>query len=228
MADLLLREGEQACVRALLASESVPGVGLPGECLLPHLARLLDCDALGIVVLEGDGTVVDQVALLHDRASGRDQVSTGSGSASGGAGVVRNSSPPDAASVAQAIGVLTVGVRSGADGVVRLWLLRRTRTFSDRDRALLRLVAPALERRLREPTTAVPSSLTAQERRVLQLVAAGLGNAEIAERLFVAPATVRKHLEHTYRKLGVTNRLAAVHALGGRGEADLDHVPSIA
>lgn len=43
--------------------------------------------------------------------------------------------------------------------------------------------------------------------------AAGLSNAAIAQRLFVAPCTVRKHLEHAYRKLGVSNRYAAVHAL---------------
>ena len=49
---------------------------------------------------------------------------------------------------------------------------------------------------------------------MLDLVAAGLSNAAIAERLYVAPCTVRKHLEHAYRKLGVSNRYAAVHALG--------------
>ena len=48
---------------------------------------------------------------------------------------------------------------------------------------------------------------------MLDLVAAGLSNAAIAERLFVAPCAVRKHLEHAYRKLGVSNRYAAVHAL---------------
>jgi hypothetical protein len=52
---------------------------------------------------------------------------------------------------------------------------------------------------------------------VLRHVAAGFSNAEIGERMFIAPCTVRKHLENAYRKLGVTNRLAAVLALqGGR------------
>jgi DNA-binding NarL/FixJ family response regulator len=50
---------------------------------------------------------------------------------------------------------------------------------------------------------------------VLHHVAAGLTNAEIAERLVVAPSTVRKHLENAYRKLGVRNRFAAVVALDG-------------
>ncbi|HET6968532.1 MAG TPA: helix-turn-helix transcriptional regulator, partial [Ornithinibacter sp.] len=109
--------------------------------------------------------------------------------------------------------------------VVKLWLLRRTSDFSDRDRALLGLVAPALERVLRERPTSTQSSLTAQERRVLQHVAEGMSNAEIADRLVVAPCTVRKHLENAYRKLGVTNRLAAVHALEGGRPADTDDAP---
>jgi ATP/maltotriose-dependent transcriptional regulator MalT len=110
--------------------------------------------------------------------------------------------------------VLSLGVRNGPDHVVTLWLVRRTRDFSERDRALLALVSPALERLLRErPVSTLPPSLTVQERRVLGLVATGLSNAEIAEQLVVAPCTVGKHLENAYRKLGVTNRLAAVHAL---------------
>jgi DNA-binding CsgD family transcriptional regulator len=89
-------------------------------------------------------------------------------------------------------------------------------------------VAPALERLLRErPTPALPPSLTVQERRVLQQVAAGLTNAEIAERMFIAPCTVRKHLENAYRKLGVTNRLAAVVALEGGRLADPDRVDPV-
>jgi DNA-binding CsgD family transcriptional regulator len=53
-------------------------------------------------------------------------------------------------------------------------------------------------------------------------VAAGRSNADIAERLCIAESTVRKHLEHSFRKLGVTGRLAAVAALQGRDEPGLD------
>ena len=77
-------------------------------------------------------------------------------------------------------------------------------------------MGPTLERLLRDhPVATVPVSLTVAERRVLQLVATGLGNSAIAERLFISPSTVRKHLEHSYRKLGVTNRVAAVRQFEG-------------
>jgi len=47
---------------------------------------------------------------------------------------------------------------------------------------------------------------------VLQLVAAGATNRDVAERLFVSEATVKTHLLHIYAKLGVNDRAAAVGA----------------
>lgn len=52
--------------------------------------------------------------------------------------------------------------------------------------------------------------LSAREREVLQQLAAGLDHQRIAANLFIAPATVRKHLENLYRKLEVDNKLRAV------------------
>jgi ATP/maltotriose-dependent transcriptional regulator MalT len=54
-----------------------------------------------------------------------------------------------------------------------------------------------------------PGGLTAREAEVLRLVAAGLGNAAIAERLFLSPSTVKVHVGNIFAKLGVTNRAAA-------------------
>ena len=61
--------------------------------------------------------------------------------------------------------------------------------------------------------------LTNREREVLRLVAAGEGNRAIAERLFISPATVERHVSNIYAKLGVDSRAKAIaharrHGLG--------------
>ena len=54
------------------------------------------------------------------------------------------------------------------------------------------------------------SRLTERESEILDLVAAGNTNAEIAEALWIVPSTVRKHLENVYEKLEVHSRTAAL------------------
>src|SRR5262249_48865179 len=53
-------------------------------------------------------------------------------------------------------------------------------------------------------------ALSEREAEVLRLVSAGLSNGEIAGQLVVTPATVKKHLEHIYAKLGVHSRTSAL------------------
>jgi DNA-binding NarL/FixJ family response regulator len=60
------------------------------------------------------------------------------------------------------------------------------------------------------------ASLTGRERQILELAGLGKANAAIAFELGIAQATVAKHLEHAYRKLGVPNRTAAAALLDGR------------
>jgi DNA-binding CsgD family transcriptional regulator len=62
--------------------------------------------------------------------------------------------------------------------------------------------------------------LTAREREVLAWVARGKTNAEIARLLWLAPGTVRKHLENVYAKLGVSTRTAAVARFLGLIDAE--------
>lgn len=62
------------------------------------------------------------------------------------------------------------------------------------------------------PASPGPARLTARQQGVLRLVADGLTDAAIGHRLGCSPRTVDKHLEHIYRRLGVSGRTAAVAA----------------
>ena len=70
----------------------------------------------------------------------------------------------------------------------------------ERQTALVSVPAPA---GLRTP-------LSEREREVLQLIAAGFSNREIARRLVITAGTVKKHLEHIYTRLDVHSRTAAI------------------
>jgi DNA-binding NarL/FixJ family response regulator len=82
------------------------------------------------------------------------------------------------------------------------------------------LLAPALVRRLIEDFVRRPppgarsptdlGELTERELEVLELIARGLANAEIAEQLFLIEATVRTHVSHIFAKLGLRDRVQAV------------------
>jgi predicted ATPase/class 3 adenylate cyclase/DNA-binding CsgD family transcriptional regulator len=61
----------------------------------------------------------------------------------------------------------------------------------------------------KRPTTGW-GSLTPTERDVVRLVSEGLGNKDVAARLFISPRTVQTHLTHVYTKLGLTSRVQLV------------------
>ena len=62
----------------------------------------------------------------------------------------------------------------------------------------------------RKRATSGWASLTPTERDVVRLVSEGLGNKDIATRLFVSPRTVQTHLTHVYTKLGLSSRVQLV------------------
>lgn len=61
-----------------------------------------------------------------------------------------------------------------------------------------------------DPAAEPEPQLTSRELDVVQLAAQGGSGPQIADELVLSPATVKKHFENIYRKLGVTDRAAAV------------------
>jgi DNA-binding CsgD family transcriptional regulator len=225
MAAITLTTSDQMALHAVLMAEPVPGDPLPSRKLLQSIAALVPCDSITAVLVDNQGQILRQMGLdlpedvldpAETRAAGPFSI-----------GVMHWSAHPLAAQACGAlVGLvdgLAVGFRNGPHHVVQIGLCRERVPFSQRDLTIVQLLIPVLQRLVRErPTPELPPSLTAAERRVLMHVAAGCSNGEIAQSLFIAPSTVRKHLEHTFRKLGVSSRLAAVARLQGRDLPDLD------
>jgi DNA-binding NarL/FixJ family response regulator len=112
-------------------------------------------------------------------------------------------------------------IRAGASGILLKdvrpsQLVDAIRVVADGEA----LLAPAVTTRLLErfaatlptPEERAPAigTLTDRERDVLELVAAGLSNSEIAERLFLGETTVKTHVSSLLRKLGLRDRVQAV------------------
>jgi DNA-binding CsgD family transcriptional regulator len=125
---------------------------------------------------------------------------------------------------------IAVPLYQDKDTLVSIVLNRHRLDFSERDRERLELLRPHLAflyghacrvavhaaggapaplpvPLLPDPA---PSELTARECDVLQWLACGKTDADIAALLSISPRTVHKHLEHIYVKLGVETRTAAV------------------
>lgn len=85
-------------------------------------------------------------------------------------------------------------------------LARAVRAVNEGRPVMSDQVTVALTRRLTQPRT----SLSARELEILEAVATGHTNKEIAQELFISQATVKTHLVHIFDKLGVDNRTSAV------------------
>ena len=91
---------------------------------------------------------------------------------------------------------------------------------AERGRRLLRGAVPA-------PVPPGRSGqLTGRELQVALLVAQGLSNAEIAERLIVSTRTVTTHLTHVYGRLGLSGRTALAHHMHTRAGAEPSETPA--
>jgi DNA-binding NarL/FixJ family response regulator len=80
------------------------------------------------------------------------------------------------------------------------------------------LLSPAITKRVIEQFTHIPrptpprelGELTSREHDILRLIAAGLSNAEIGERLYISETTVKTHVTHVLQKLNLRDRVQAV------------------
>jgi DNA-binding NarL/FixJ family response regulator len=80
------------------------------------------------------------------------------------------------------------------------------------------LLSPSVTKRVIRQFTRIPrparpkemDELTARELEILRLMASGLSNAEIGERLYIGETTVKTHVTHVLQKLGLRDRVQAV------------------
>jgi DNA-binding NarL/FixJ family response regulator len=122
------------------------------------------------------------------------------------------------------------GLRNGASGFLLKDVLPEVfcaaiRAVADGDAVLSpRITRDFVDRFADSPPTDAPPAappefqrLTQREREVLDLIASGLSNAEIAARLFVSEATVKTHVTRLLAKLGLRDRVHAVIYTYDRG-----------
>lgn len=113
---------------------------------------------------------------------------------------------------------ITAALRAGASG----YLLKDTPP-EDLAQAIREAAAgrspmgPTITSRLVERVRRPATALSLRELEVLQLVADGLSNKDIGQRLFLSEATVKSHLVHVFQKLGADSRTAAVAVARHRG-----------
>ena len=98
------------------------------------------------------------------------------------------------------------GRRAAAREPLRRALDIAERTGSAQLRGYARAELLAVGARPRRAALTGPEALTAAERQVATLAAAGRSNRQIAQQLFITRATVETHLRHAFHKLGITSR----------------------
>jgi DNA-binding CsgD family transcriptional regulator len=124
----------------------------------------------------------------------------------------RTPRPLDLAAALEDLGVaLTATDRDAAIDILGRTLALYTELGAtwDARRVRSRLRGLGVRRRLvtAEPETSGWAAMTAAELGVARLVAEGLTNREVADRLFVSPHTVNSHLRHVFAKLGINSRV---------------------
>lgn len=124
-------------------------------------------------------------------------------------------------------------------GDMRIWRSRRRENYGQDTLDLLEMIRPAFVAALRRARQRVPAThaqaptappalegtpchalarLSEREREIVRLAALGHGDKAIAQRLGIGFTTVRTHMGHAFRKLGVDNRVQLAGRVLGAGE----------
>jgi DNA-binding NarL/FixJ family response regulator len=159
--------------------------------------------------------VADDVNTLLDKARGPLDVVVFGGAAEllarGGPVELLGNLRPDSSIIVVSGGepaLVRKALRAGVDGFV---------PESEADHALAGTIAAVLAGQISVPQSIRSriawTTFSLREKQVLQLVAEGLTNAEIADRLFLSESTVKSHLSSSFRKLGVSSRAEAAAAV---------------
>lgn len=110
-------------------------------------------------------------------------------------------------------------MRAGARGYIlkgadQSEMLRAIHAVANGEALFSAAIAKRMMNYFAAPQPALPAQifpeLTDREREILNLIAQGLNNTEIAERLVIAPKTVRNHISNIFNKLQVADRAQAI------------------
>ena len=221
-----MAEGDAEAARGWLRAPTEPD----GRAILPRFPLdIADEVLLARIALATHDDELAQLALLNSRR--RSELNPGIASIAATASHVRGLLEPSQAELREAVDLFErvprrlelasaledLGVELIAtDREAAIDALGRTLALYtelgaswDARRVRSRLRELGVRRRLvaAEPETNGWAALTTSELTVARLVAEGLTNREVAERLFVSPHTVNSHLRHVFSKLGITSRV---------------------
>lgn len=166
--------------------------------------------------VESRAEAADVVLLVGDLGTGRGEVALTRelGALLGGAAALVVLTRAEEGQADDVDAVLAAGAEGGlvlSSTPLQIAAAVRAAARGERPAPVEPMTGPLVQRR------AQLSVLTTREVEVLRLVDEGLGNQSIAERLYLSVSSVKSHLSHTYGRLGVTQREAAVAEARRRG-----------
>ena len=178
--------------------------------LNPHVATILATAAHARGLLDADDATLTHAVELFEMAP----------------------RPLARASALEDLGVIRIAARARKAGIdaldAALVIYAETGASWDAGRVRGRLRAQGVRRRLapRERPETGWAAMTDSELTVARLVAQGLSNREVAERLFVSPHTVSSHLRSIFAKLGINSRVALTRLAGEHDRVPLPGRPT--